>query len=471
MATGAEIGALLAAIVKIAPWSVKQYKKHSMRGQIERGQDYLDKAVERLNDPKYKEPIEAMGSRAVFSHKGLLRVRLEAQNDQLLEDLEDLKLPNATRSQAKNFRKNARDHWLAVKDASDRMVYVVRLRSNRYSLSVLAHPDNRDAPVFVVVTSVNAETDYSNFCDVDPHMREDFDRIASELEANVESIASGTSILEIGSGFRDELALLGANDHRLSTTHANVDASSAAAHGSDAHSSVFENGVVPSALRAYPDTSSIDAHAGSDAHSSGFEDGDEEPSEDEELDGLFLASPTLTRFDAADVSLDMDVEEMDLDDDDGGSGDDYEDDYDDVEVNFCPYTEFATALVHQGKQSFDRVVLLDLCLHLFAAASAPPPLTSGSTNMVRMWMPSCGVLAPPLNVSTEPDWAGSAANIANDDNGGINGDDAIKRCRGQLDVIRRPSGECGGHLGGVGMNTGMFICGGQTGCKWATSTS
>ncbi|KAJ6599483.1 hypothetical protein B0H10DRAFT_2196536, partial [Mycena sp. CBHHK59/15] len=176
MATGAEIGALLAAIVKIAPWSVKQYKKHSMRGQIERGQDYLDKAVERLNDPKYKEPIEAMGSR--------VKVRLEAQNDQLLEDLEDLKLPNATRSQAKNFRKNARDHWLAVKDASDRMVYVVRLRSNRYSLSVLAHPDNRDAPVFVVVTSVNAETDYSNFCDVDPHMREDFDRIASELEAN-----------------------------------------------------------------------------------------------------------------------------------------------------------------------------------------------------------------------------------------------------------------------------------------------
>ncbi|KAJ6567504.1 hypothetical protein B0H10DRAFT_1965335 [Mycena sp. CBHHK59/15] len=63
MATGAEIGALLAAIVKIAPWSLKQYKKHSTRGQIERGQDYLDKAVERLNDPKYKEPIEAMGSR------------------------------------------------------------------------------------------------------------------------------------------------------------------------------------------------------------------------------------------------------------------------------------------------------------------------------------------------------------------------------------------------------------------------
>ncbi|KAJ6616881.1 hypothetical protein B0H10DRAFT_2434725 [Mycena sp. CBHHK59/15] len=60
-------------------------------------------------------------------------------------------------------------------------------------------------------------------------------------------------------------------------------------------------------------------------------DSDEEPSEDEELDGLFLASPTLTRFDAADVSLDMDVEEMDLDDDDGGSGDDYEDDYDDVD--------------------------------------------------------------------------------------------------------------------------------------------
>ncbi|KAJ6595411.1 hypothetical protein B0H10DRAFT_2197321 [Mycena sp. CBHHK59/15] len=107
MATGAEIGALLAAIVKIAPWSLKQYKKHSTRGQIERGQDYLDKAVERLNDPKYKEPIEAMGSR--------VKVRLEAQNDQLLEDLEDLKLPNATRSQAKNFRKNARDHWLAVK--------------------------------------------------------------------------------------------------------------------------------------------------------------------------------------------------------------------------------------------------------------------------------------------------------------------------------------------------------------------
>ncbi|KAJ6570550.1 hypothetical protein DFH09DRAFT_1313147 [Mycena vulgaris] len=60
-------------------------------------------------------------------------------------------------------------------------------------------------------------------------------------------------------------------------------------------------------------------------------DSDEEPSQDEELDALFLASPTLTRFDAADVSLDMDVEEVDLDGDDGGSGDDYEDDYDDLD--------------------------------------------------------------------------------------------------------------------------------------------
>ncbi|KAJ7679931.1 hypothetical protein B0H17DRAFT_1138837 [Mycena rosella] len=60
-------------------------------------------------------------------------------------------------------------------------------------------------------------------------------------------------------------------------------------------------------------------------------DSDGELSQDEELDALFLASPTLTRFDAADVSLDMDVEEMDLDGDDGGSGDDYEDDYDDVD--------------------------------------------------------------------------------------------------------------------------------------------
>ncbi|KAJ7482617.1 hypothetical protein FB451DRAFT_1350610 [Mycena latifolia] len=44
---------------------------------------------------------------------------------------------------------------------------------------------------------------------------------------------------------------------------------------------------------------------------------EEEPEVDEENEDLFLASPTLTRFDAGDVSLDMDVHEWYLDDAEG----------------------------------------------------------------------------------------------------------------------------------------------------------
>ncbi|KAJ6531358.1 hypothetical protein DFH09DRAFT_1093217 [Mycena vulgaris] len=56
---------------------------------------------------------------------------------------------------------------------------------------------------------------------------------------------------------------------------------------------------------------------------------DEEP-QDNDLEELFLVSgdPTLTRFNAADISLDMDVPDWNLDadadgSDDEGSGDDY----------------------------------------------------------------------------------------------------------------------------------------------------
>ena len=62
-----------------------------------------------------------------------------------------------------------------------------------------------------------------------------------------------------------------------------------------------------------PVTISSDGTGNAPADGLDDSDSNEEPSEDEELDALFLASPTLTRFDAADVSLDMDVEEMDLD--------------------------------------------------------------------------------------------------------------------------------------------------------------
>ncbi|KAJ7032330.1 hypothetical protein C8F04DRAFT_1262089 [Mycena alexandri] len=178
MATGAEIGAALSGAIKIASWGFEKFKRHTVEGQVKRGQFYLDLAVERINDPK-----------------------------------EELQLPGATRQQARDFHKDAKNHWHAVRNASDRLVYVVRLRSQQYALSLLeslpaANGKSKNASAVVVIAPIHEATVLENFHEVEPEMRQEFDRITRQLDAEKESIASRSGVLTINANFQEELAFL-----------------------------------------------------------------------------------------------------------------------------------------------------------------------------------------------------------------------------------------------------------------------